>query len=215
MDKYYLYNNSTRIFSNNLDKAVLKSTLKVTGGLVILSLIPKVIQLVNKRKNILYKDKLIESKNKKLNILFDKYKQGKGFDKTKDEVKKYKDTLVDIWSDVLRSTKYLKIEGERTIYSTTIAPFIGFLRCILIRDVYILAGQDIGADRIGFELVFEPDPLKAEEIAKDPFRTKIFTHKWPDHGFKVQSLGSYEANELIDDTLDFLAANPQYLSIRV
>lgn len=206
-------NNSLRTFADSVD--YLKAIAISLPISLAVHIIPKILTKMRRNKDLVFRDEVLDRKNKKLNSLFDNYKSGKGIKNTPKERDEYYNTLKDVFNDVIIYFRTQEFEGEKTVYSTTIAPFIGFLRIILIKDIYILAGQDLGADRIGFELVYEPDPLKAEDIARDPFRTKIYTHKWPDHGFRVSTIGIREANELIDDTFYFLAQNPQYLSIRV
>nr|DAV98744.1 MAG TPA: hypothetical protein [Bacteriophage sp.] len=161
-------------------------------------------------------DRTLNEMNSELNRLTDNHKAGiSAGSSTPDE---YFDALSHLMSLVLKHSKYNKDEfGKSDILATVIYPFMTLLRSVLISGVHILAGDDTGADRSDFELVFAPDVRNPEELKADPTykRNVIFSHKWPDHGFKTTTLGAEEANLLIDDTFRFLSKNPKFLSIRL
>lgn len=161
-------------------------------------------------------DETLNAMNKELNRLTDNARSGKSAgSSTEDEYFTELSHLMDL---VLEHSKYNKNEfGKSDILATTIYPFVTLLRSILIVGVHILLGEDTGADRNDFELVFAPDVRNPEELKADPTykRNVIFSHKWPHHGFKTTTLGAEEANLLIDDTFRFLSKNPKYLAIRL
>ena len=222
-----IYNSEDRTFavkssSNNPKLSypksdILKGILVTVGAQVGLQVIPKIIKVIIKRYGNKTKDDLLYRKNERANNLFDKYSiEGKSAETDPKSVQAYKKEIHSLLQDTLQLMKYDdRYDEDQTIYKQVIAPFIGILRMILIKDVHILAGTNLGADRRPFELVYDPNHSNPDDVARDPFRTVIFNHKWPSHGFEVKSLGAKEANELISDTVDFLANNPKFLAIRV
>ena len=161
-------------------------------------------------------DETLYAMNSELNRLTDKARTGISANSSKPE--EYFKELSHLMDLVLKHSKYNKDEfGRSDILATVIYPFMTLLRSILISGVHILAGEDTGADRNDFELVFAPDVRNPEELKADPTykRNVIFSHKWPSHGFKTTTLGAEEANDLIDDTFRFLSKNPKYLAIRL
>jgi hypothetical protein len=227
--------NGNKIKNSSVAKNILL-TVGISTGLAVL---PKVLDAISTKLGNRNRDSLLYRSNEKMNELSDNYMKGKSSEVTPEITKKYKTEISDLISyaiglakydskdksspkvlvynseaDALKSTKVIS-NNKDSIYNTVIAPFAGVLRMILRSDVHVLLGSNIGGDRRNFELCYDQDHKNPEDVAKDRFRTVLFRHKWPSHGFDVTSYGQTEANLLINDTVDFLSKNPKYLIIRV
>ena len=198
-------------FPDKVKKTILISLGTAVGLAVIKNVKKGIVDYQNEKNH----DRTLNDMNTALNRLSDNYRDS-GSSANKNTPEEYFDEMSRLMTLVLKHSKYNKDEfGKSDILATVIYPFITLLRTILIRDVHILTGQDTGADRTDFELVFAPGVLNTDEVRSDPHRDTIFSHKWPNHGFKTTTLGAQEANELIDDTFRFLSKNPKYLAIRL
>lgn len=186
------------------------------------------------------RDQLVQQKSNRLNKMFDKYaREGKETKDDPETVERYKKELHKLISDTIHLAKLdkkdnntikIKLEGyqkrnedlwddqkvdSNSIFKTHIAPFLAVLRMIVIREVHILPGSSIGADRRNFELVFDTIHSNPDDVSRSNFRNTIFKHSWPAHNFNVSKIGATEANELITSTVNFLAEHPKYLAIRL
>lgn len=198
-------------FPDKVKKAILISFGTAVGLAVIKNVKKGIVDYQNEKNH----DKTLNEMNSALNKLTDNYRES-GSSASKNTPDEYFEEMSHLMALVLRHSKYNKDEfGKSDILATVIYPFVTLLRTIVISDVHILTGQDTGADRTDFELVFAPGVKNTDEVRADPHRDTIFSHRWPNHGFKTTTLGAQEANELIDDTFRFLSKNPKYLAIRL
>jgi hypothetical protein len=220
----------------------IKDIVKIAGVSAVLQLIPIGIKIISKKYGNKKKDEILYNRNNRLNKLSDNYKTGKAPEVNEASIKKYREELHKLLEDTLyleqtkrkgpeknpdinitvnqdqyggtRSVSRTPVDRD-TIMGRYIAPFIVLLKLVCIKGIHILAGSTLGADRRNFELVYNPMELNPDNVARDPYRTVIFKHNWPSHGFETTSIGHQEANELINDCIEFLAHNPKYLSIRI
>lgn len=244
----FIFNEDTKSFSSTtVSKWLHSDTAKIIGASAATMIIPAVVKAITKTRSSIKSDKLLVSRNERLNKLTDNYNIS-GLEAKTDpaSVKKYSDQIHALYQETLRllQTKgdiysrkeadlYINVNQDQygstrsvsrapkdkdTVLFNYIDPFIVVLKMILIRGVHVLPGTMLGADRRNFELVFDPEHSNSEDAARNAFRTVIFKHKWPAHGFEVSmvsSTGKVEANSLINSCIDFLANNPKYLAIRV
>lgn len=221
-----IYDSETKSFSA-LTSDKMKDYAIITAASIAITSIPKILTVIAKHYGAKKKDEILMDKNAHLNELMDNYGAGIKADASPAQVKKYNKEIHKLISDTLAlvdpdnlgyyidpDTK-IRTELKPTLFNTTIAPVLGLLRAITIRDIHFLPGTKVGADRRSFEIVFDPNHRDPEEVARQPFRNVLLKLKWPSHGFEVEKVGAHEANVFISDLVDFLSKNPKYLSIRV
>lgn len=216
--------------------------LKVMGAAAVINLSAAAIKIASRRYGNKTKDRLLESRNDRINRLSDQYKEGTAVtEMTPALVKKYKDEISSLYEETLQVNKtrtsdrndgdlYITVNQDQyggtrsvnkapvergTILEQYINPFFVVLRMILINQVHILAGTTMGAARRNFELVYDSSGKNADDLARDQFRETIFKYPWPSHGYEVSTRGEVDANKFINSTIDFLANNPKFLAIRV
>lgn len=163
------------------------------------------------------RDLAISERNNKIEKLQANYESGK-IKADPAKASEYKKVLHELYSQTLKTYNFenRRIKSsDATVFSNYIAPLVSLLSLLVIREVVILTGDSSARDRRYFEIVFNPEMMDPRDVAKDPFRTVVFKYKWPAHDFKIQSIGADEANGLINDTINFLANNPKFLSIRL
>jgi hypothetical protein len=244
----YIFSEESRSFSSfKVDKFLTKDTAKIIGTAAATTIIPAVIKAIAKTRSSIKTDKLLVSRNERLNQLTDNYNV-RGLEAKTDpaSVEKYRKQIDALYQETLRLMQakrdifehkdpdlYINVNQDQygstrsvsrtpkdkdTVLYNYIDPFIVVLKMILVRGVHVLPGTMLGADRRNFELVFDPEHSNPEDAARNAFRTVLYKHPWPAHGFEVSmvsSTGKLAANTLINGCIDFLANNPKYLAIRV
>lgn len=209
---------STPTTTSTASSLKFKDIVKIAGLSALVSVVPAAVKVISNRYGTQTRDKLLRDRNARLNQLSDKYvKEGLAAQSDPTAIKKYEQEIHRLYEQTLYLSKYEhgNKPKEDNDLENYINPFLALLRLILHRNVHIILGTKVGADRRNFELVFDPDHVNVEDVIRDPFRTVLYKYPWPAHGFEVSSGSEADVNDFIDSCIKWVSKNNRYLSIRV